>query len=247
MERIHDAVEEGRDVVFEGACGTGKTLSALVPSLEHARREDRTVVITTNVHQQMRQFVEEAREIKELEDISVAVFRGKSSMCHIDVGYEECEALRDNTFDLVDLEDERDELAKGDQTSDDVEARETLRDNTYDLVELEDELDELRQEAASGSGVEPDVEERIEAIESTVEEMHENGRVCDHFHSNVTESNESFFDWLDSGVRSPDEVYDRADSVGKCGYELLKEGMESVDVVICNYHHLLSPEIRDYF
>ncbi|MDY7081396.1 MAG: hypothetical protein SXQ77_03070, partial [Halobacteria archaeon] len=45
MGEIHDALEDGRDVVFEGACGTGKTLSALVPSLEHARREDKTVVI----------------------------------------------------------------------------------------------------------------------------------------------------------------------------------------------------------
>ncbi|MFP4188940.1 MAG: DEAD/DEAH box helicase, partial [Halobacteriales archaeon] len=85
MSRIGDAVDEGRDVVFEGACGTGKTLAALVPALEHAQREDRTVVITTNVHQQMRQFVEEARAIHEEEEIRAVVFKGKSSMCHIDV------------------------------------------------------------------------------------------------------------------------------------------------------------------
>jgi DNA excision repair protein ERCC-2 len=32
-----------------------------------------------------------------------------------------------------------------------------------------------------------------------------------------------------------------------CGYELLKEGMEGVDLVVCNYHHLLDPTIREQF
>ncbi|MFW5896331.1 MAG: DEAD/DEAH box helicase, partial [archaeon] len=57
MERIADALEEGRDVLFEGACGTGKTLAALAPALAYAQANDKTVVITTNVHQQMRQFI----------------------------------------------------------------------------------------------------------------------------------------------------------------------------------------------
>ncbi len=32
-----------------------------------------------------------------------------------------------------------------------------------------------------------------------------------------------------------------------CGYELLKEGMDGVDLVVCNYHHLLDPNIREQF
>jgi len=79
MTRIAAALDDGDDVLFEGAPGTGKTLSALVPALEHAREEDRTVVITTNVHQQMRQFVEEARAINEEEDIRAVVFKGKTT------------------------------------------------------------------------------------------------------------------------------------------------------------------------
>jgi DNA excision repair protein ERCC-2 len=208
MSRIGDAVDAGRDVVFEGACGTGKTLSALVPALEHARREDRTVVITTNVHQQTRQFIEEAREIKEMEDISVAVFRGKSEMCHIDVGYEECQALRENTYDLVEAEKELDELGEGAETT-------------------------------------AEEEEQRAALEETVEALRENS--CDHFYENVSRNNGDFMRWLDGGVREPDEVYDRAEGCGFCGYELLKDSMETVDLVICNYHHLLSPEIREYF
>ena len=63
MDRIYNALHRGQNVLFEGACGTGKTLSSLVPALEVAREQDKTVVITTNVHQQMRQFVAEARAI----------------------------------------------------------------------------------------------------------------------------------------------------------------------------------------
>src|SRR6056297_3902835 len=116
MDRIANALDRGQDVLFEGAPGTGKTLSALVPALEHAREHDRTVVITTNVHQQMRQFVEDARAITREEPIRAVVFRGKGSMCHIDVGYEECQALRDTTRDLVDTEQDRAELKEREQS-----------------------------------------------------------------------------------------------------------------------------------
>ena len=50
MDRIHGSLARGEDVLFEGACGTGKTLAALAPALEHASATDRTVIITTNVH-----------------------------------------------------------------------------------------------------------------------------------------------------------------------------------------------------
>ena len=50
MAEIATALSDERNVLLEGAPGTGKTLSALVPALEYAQRTDKTVVITTNVH-----------------------------------------------------------------------------------------------------------------------------------------------------------------------------------------------------
>ncbi|MFB6188050.1 MAG: hypothetical protein ABEI86_14445, partial [Halobacteriaceae archaeon] len=32
-----------------------------------------------------------------------------------------------------------------------------------------------------------------------------------------------------------------------CGYELLKDGIDEIDLVICNYHHILDPNIRTHF
>jgi DNA excision repair protein ERCC-2 len=224
MARIADALDSGRNVLFEGATGTGKTLAALAPALDHARREDKTVVITTNVHQQTRQFIEEARAITDAEALRAVVFRGKGSMCHVDVGYEECQALRDTTRELVEAEEEVAELAEmqgalleESQSGDDTAAQ-----------ARSDVMDDL--EAA---------EERVEAIEST--------NVCDHYYRNLTADTDEFYGWLYDGVRTPEEIYDYADREGLCGYELLKEGMEGVDLVICNYHHLLDPFIREQF
>ncbi|MDX1747444.1 MAG: ATP-dependent DNA helicase, partial [Halobacteriales archaeon] len=75
----------------------------------------------------------------------------------------------------------------------------------------------------------------------------EEERTCERFYTNLKQTDETFRAWLYDDVRTPDEVYDRAHDRGLCGYELLKESMDSVDLVVCNYHHLLSPMIREQF
>jgi DNA excision repair protein ERCC-2 len=192
MAAIHDALGGGDDVLFEGATGTGKTLAALAPALDHARETGKTVVITTNVHQQTRQFQREASAIAAAEELRAVVFRGKGSMCHIDVGYEECQALRETTRELAETEEERDA-----------------------------------------------VEEELATFEDRA--------TCDYYYRNLTAETDEFFAWLYDDVRTPDEIYDYAEQAGMCGYELLKDGIEGVDLVVCNYHHLLDPTIREQF
>ena len=224
MDRIAAALDRGRDVLFEGAPGTGKTLSALVPALEHAREHDRTVVITTNVHQQMRQFVEDARAITGEEPIRAVVFKGKSSMCHIDVDYQECQTLRDTTREMVETETEVRELESR-QRELLAESREGDADAAAAREAVMDELDDLKAEI----------------------DEYEAANVCEHYRNNLTRDTDDFFGWLFGDVRTPEDVYAYADERGLCGYELLKEGMEGVDLVVCNYHHLLDPNIREQF
>ncbi len=224
MDRIHNALVRGQDVLFEGACGTGKTLSSLVPALEVAREQDKTVVITTNVHQQMRQFVAEAREITREEQIRAVVFKGKASMCHIDVGYEECQALRDNTRALVDAERDRDQLER----------------RQRELLAESQDGDGSAAEARSA------VMDELESIEDEIDDLEEQN-VCAHYRNNLTEETDEFFGWLFEDVRTPADIYAYADERDLCGYELLKEGLEGVDLVVCNYHHLLDSTIREQF
>ncbi|WP_050051421.1 ATP-dependent DNA helicase [Halostagnicola sp. A56] len=224
MERMYNSLVRGQNVLFEGACGTGKTLSSLVPALEVAREQDKTVVITTNVHQQMRQFVAEARAISREESIRTIVFKGKSSMCHIDVGYEECQALRDNTRSLVETERDRDQLEQ--------RQRELLAESR--------EGDSSAAEARSA------VMDELEELEDDLEDL-DDQNVCEYYHNNLTENTDEFFGWLFEDVRTPDQIYEYADERKLCGYELLKEGIEGVDLVVCNYHHLLDSGIREQF
>jgi DNA excision repair protein ERCC-2 len=225
MGTIYDALEEGRDVLFEGACGTGKTLASLVPALEHARETGKTVVITTNVHQQMRQFVQDARAITDQERLRAVVFRGKGSMCHVDVDYEECQALRDTTRDLVEVES--------------------------DIAELEQREGELLSDGQAGSSEAMEarnaVIEELRDLQDEREEIETERSTCDHYYRNLTVDTSEFYAWLFDDVRTPDDVYEYAHQQGLCGYELLKEGMDGVDLVVCNYHHLLDPTIREQF
>jgi len=225
MGRIREALVEERDVLFEGACGTGKTLASLVPALEYAAAAGKTVVITTNVHQQTRQFIEEARAIAETEPIRAVVFRGKASMCHIDVGYEECQALRDTTRELVDKE--------------------------RDIAELEEREGELLEASREGDGAAADargtVLSELEELETGAEAIREGENICERYYNNLTADTDAFYGWLYEDVRTPDEIYEYAHGRDLCGYELLKEGMEGVDLVVCNYHHLLDPTIREQF
>ena len=224
MAKIYDALAEPSDILFEGATGTGKTLASLTPALEYARETDKTVVITTNVHQQMRQFRRDASAIAETEDVRAVVFRGKGSMCHIDVGYEECQALRDTTRDLVETEREQ--------------------------AELERKQRELLDSSQGGDGgaaeARASVMDELEAVEEDLADFSDRA-TCDHYYQNLTVDTADFFAWLYEDVRTPDEIYEYAHERGLCGYELLKEGIEDVDLVVCNYHHLLDPMIREQF
>jgi len=224
MDRIREALDEERDVLFEGACGTGKTLASLAPALDYARAEDKTVVITTNVHQQMRQFVRDARDIHAEEPLRAVVFRGKGSMCHIDVDYQECQVLRDNTYEVAEAEREKRELERQQE----------------ELLDAARDGDDAAAEARSA------VMDELEAVDDELDDLREQN-VCERYYENLTTESDDFVGWLYDDVRTPDDVYEYAEENGLCGYELLKDAMEGVDLAVCNYHHLLDPGIRAQF
>ena len=78
LESIYQGINENKVILFEGACGTGKTYSALIPALYHARESGKKVVIATPVHEQMEQFMVESRVIPSGENESA--FSGHAVM-----------------------------------------------------------------------------------------------------------------------------------------------------------------------
>ena len=190
MGEIYRAILDERIVLFEGACGTGKTLSSLVPSLHAAKNNDKTVIIATNVHQQMLQFIDEAKEIKNATNIHAIVLKGKLHMCPLEKDYEECNLLRENTYELM-------------------------------------EAGKLQADA-----------EIIKSLRK---------RSCEYLANILQADITEFYSWLSSDVRTPEEVHEHAIVDEMCGYELLKRSMRDIDLVICNYHHLLNPDILAKF
>jgi DNA excision repair protein ERCC-2 len=222
MEAIHEALIKKQVALFEGACGTGKTLSALAPALHIAKMEKKTAVIATNVHQQMAQFIEEAREIKKIADIKVIVLKGKMLMCpKPNMDYDTCSLLRDNTYKLLEQEKDFGQLKNEIKSVKD----KLKRAKDTGLIELQRELSR-----------ESDKEER------QLHELRKNS--CELLRELLKSDTEDFRTWLFSGVRTPEEVADWALSHNSCGYELLKRFMKEADLLICNYHHFLDEDIR---
>ncbi|MDV0445427.1 3'-5' exonuclease DinG [Methanimicrococcus sp. At1] len=220
MKQIAAALEKGEVVLFEGACGTGKTLSALAPALDVAEKQNKKVIIVTNVHQQMVQFIHEARDIKRKTDIKVAVMKGKQSVCPDHLDYEECRAKTENTYEL--LEKERIFTKAKRELSESNERYKKSGDPQEKILSSEIENDMKKME--------PELQKKRE-------------RICPYLYEVLQSDAAPFKKWLFDDVRSSEDINEYADEKGMCGYELLKREMKHADLVICNYHHVLSQEI----
>jgi DNA excision repair protein ERCC-2 len=218
METIYQALATGNLVLFEGACGTGKTLSALAPALAVGREQRKKVVIATPVHQQMVQFVEEAREVRAKAGIKAVTFIGKEKMCQAGKSVHACRSLSLATEARLEIEKEVSRLRNLMKSDEWKRMRPDERhDLTSSLVLQEDALRRLK------------------------------GQSCEYLYETLRGVNDKFKQWLFEGVRSSEDVKERSEDEGKCGYEMLKENLKDADLVICNYHHLIKPEFRERF
>ncbi len=82
MQEIFDALTTEKLYLLEGACGTGKTLSALIPAISVAKDLKKLVVIATNVNQQKEQFITEAKSIRSKANINIIVMSSKIKLCY---------------------------------------------------------------------------------------------------------------------------------------------------------------------
>jgi DNA excision repair protein ERCC-2 len=103
MQEIFAALTAERIYLLEGACGTGKTLSALIPAISVAKSLKKLVVIATNVNEQKKQFITEAISIREKAQINIIVMSSKLNICYqnnvpnkaAETDYNACEKIRD--------------------------------------------------------------------------------------------------------------------------------------------------------
>jgi DNA excision repair protein ERCC-2 len=219
MEKIFSALKDRKRILFEGACGTGKTLSAIAPALTLADERKLKVVIATPVHQQMAQFIEEAREIHKKSGIKAIAFIGKEKMCPLGKTAAQCEVMALATQALKSVEHELAGLKHG----------QTDRDFSHDAP-MVDQRDIASQRLAK--------EKNLARLK---------GLSCPFLYNTRKADVIGFRKWLFDDVRSPEEISQASREIKKCGYELSKKNLADADLIICNYHHLLAEEYRERF
>jgi len=220
MEKIKSALLQEKIVLFEGACGTGKTLSALVPALSVRKDLNKIIIVVTNVHQQMVQFINEAKEISLNNSLKTIVLKGKTSMCPENLDYDECKLNGENTYDLLEFERE---VSSKEKELKEIYAKYKQTKDTYVFAlinELNKEIEEARKRAQS------------------LRNHH-----CPKLYEVLKFEGDEFSSWLFSDVRSPEDVMKYSQERDMCGYELLKRELKNTELLICNFHHVLSAEI----
>ncbi len=78
---ITEAFDQGKHIVIESGTGTGKTICALVGSLEHALRENRKLIYLTRTHSQARQVMLELKKIGRRRRLSGIALMGRRGTC----------------------------------------------------------------------------------------------------------------------------------------------------------------------
>lgn len=234
MKIINKAVENNGIVPMEGACGTGKTLTALVPSLSYAL-DDMTVpqrvLIVTSVKQQMAAFQDEIRRINENSDDSVDTVTALTLVSVPDLHpYVEQGVIDDNDYSSID------KLREGTRI-----LEEEYRYSFQDLVQEAEYHAESSDKYAYSTSI-PELKD-IEydpyyakyRSEKEYYDENENKDIIDMIP----------FDTNSAGLLTAEKLREICASNGLCPHSIMRVALEFVDVVIGNYNHIFDPKTVD--
>lgn len=248
MSVLSDVASENGYAAIEGACGTGKTILALVPLLKKVRSRstdiDRILVIT-DVKQQRRAFEEAVRDInnslpEHKSPVTALTLTGKSDVDPF---------VQSNTISAGEV----------------YEVSEDLREATRDLVEQgANNMDEKRRHARKlykdaevsdgdfpyGSTipfVETDAGDRIEYSPYYARHL---AALYSREMDNPGDGAEPVvpFSTHHAGVITPEELVDRAaKKAGTAPYSVMRDLLTDVDVLIANYNHVFESRTVERF
>lgn len=256
IETITSLIEEHDTgyAVLEGACGTGKTLLALVSGLAVARSPRTTLnrlFVATSVKQQLEAFEDDLDTLNEhlnglephnydvddryLEPITALTLIGKQDVCpytfsgHIDTEniYTECSHLQDTTGALINHYD-----------SDQKQARAAAK-----LVDRADQSDST----ADATRAVDDVESH--PYQPTPPENANTGsHYCPYYAQTLLDDiTGSDPIPLEGSILTPERLANHALQQGSCPYESMKEAAPDAEVVLGNYAHILQPQTLQAF
>jgi DNA excision repair protein ERCC-2 len=227
IDTIDKAIANKGIVSMEGACGTGKTLTALVPSIKNVRNDNtdvKQVLCVTSVKQQMEAFQDEVKRINEslpdgVRPISAVTLSSVSDLHPfiqkgiIDEGdFDTIDALREGTRKLADEE---------------------IHDYNYT---------ELYQRSINPSNDKLPYGENIPEADGIQYDPYY-AKYRSEYNSDDDNVDEVLpFDPSNAGVMTVEDLIQICGSKGYCPHSMMRLSLEYVDVVIGNYMHAFDPK-----
>lgn len=231
VETLQNCIDDNGFLLMEGACGTGKTLLSLLPSLEAVRDPSTKfsrIVVVTSVKQQISVFEDELEAINssledsdsDIDPVSSLTLVGKSDVC---------------PYVIQDEISERAIYSRCDE----------LRDNTSELFSRKDSPSELysSQRSHGGSYAYPDSVPADADTDTDYCPYYAN-----HIERSVSDSKSVTPRSLsNAGVVDVDTLVSTAGSVGTCPHSVMGDYLSDAEVVIGNYKHIFDSGVADTF
>lgn len=230
MKIVNRAMKNRGVVSMEGACGTGKTLTALVPSISYVLDDNtvpQRVFIVTSVKQQMAAFQDEIRRINEETPDEVN---------------------KVTALTLVSVPDLHPYVEQGVIEDDDYAAIDKLREGTRILEEdYEYSFQDLYVEAEKQASASDKY-----AYSTTIPELRDTE--YDPYYAKYRAEKEYYdkeekdiremipFNTNDAGLLTAESLREMCSKEGLCPHSIMRISLEFVDVVIGNYNHIFDPK-----
>lgn len=243
---IEEVIESGKRsgfVACEAACGTGKTLIALVAGVQLVRDPEtpfKRVLCVTSVKQQLRAFEDDLAAINTnlepgVRPVSALTLVGKGDLCsYTETGaidpdeiYRECERLRDPIKNAISSLEGAKKYDRLDRFSKDarVEADATTGDRASRIGQP------LRTDEWA-SPYQPSI--------PTDDETQYCPFYADYLRQKMEDSHGPSLLPID-GVNKRSDIQREASNRGVCPHAAMKDALESAEVLVGNYYHVFDP------
>lgn len=263
IEMIREIGADSGFAVVEGACGTGKTLMAVLAGLALVRdpgTQYERVLCLTSVKQQLRAFEDDVQAINAnlpttpddrplVEPVSGLTLVGKQDLCAYEAAgvelpgsggfYDSCDTLRDTVTNHLHGADGREKFARVERLLDSARAREHGPGAEY-VDMTAGEADPL--ETASWTAPHAD---HIPAVPETDPPQ----PFCPFYAQAVREfmqEESSNYEGADvgfhlRGMLTPAGIRKRGAQAGLCPHIAMRESLEQAEILVGNYYHAFDP------
>lgn len=233
IERIRAVAQKQGYLMFEGACGTGKTLAAYMGGLDLIDDPDsqyERMVVLTPYKQQLRVFVEDLRAVNEHQpeggEFSALTMVSKADLCpYVSTGtldeadiYRRCETVREGVQEPI----------QGEQP----QAKYGRLQGLVNTADADSSRASLAAPPESGADWESPFQQDIPSQGSS--------EFCP-FYANLLQysmEQDDYDGYHPQGVVNPEDIMEVGAEDGYCPHKLMQTGIDNVDVAVGNYQHL---------